>query len=139
MAEGGGRAGGGGGGAADVGLAFLRLMAIGLAYHGSKKLFGGGMSGLADDVDDIGFPAPTVFAWAGAIAAVAGGAMVAIGFHARLGAVLAAATTFVVAFLALQGRSFERRELALAYLAIMLAVACLGPGRWSVDGMRGKG
>ena len=125
----------GGGGASDVGLAFLRLAGIGLATHGYQKVFGGDMSGFAGFVEKIGFPLPHVFAWAAAIAELAGGALVAVGLFTRFGATFAAITMFVAAFLAHAKDDFDTREKALSYLVIMLAIACIGPGKWSVDGL----
>lgn len=124
-----------GGGAGNLGLAFLRLAGIGLAYHGYQKVFGGNMSGFADGVEKMHFPLPMVFAWAAALSELVGGAMVAIGLYARAGAAFAAITMFVAAFIATASEPFEKREMALCYLVIMLAVACLGAGKWSVDGL----
>jgi putative oxidoreductase len=126
------------GGASDVGLGFLRFAGFGLAYHGYQKVFGGNMSGFADAVEKIGFPLPYVFAWAAALSELVGGALVGFGLYTRFAASFAAATMFVAAFLALATESFEKRELALAYLVVMLAIACLGPGKWSVDGLLRK-
>ena len=124
------------GSAADVGLGFLRLTGLGLAYHGYQKIFGDNMSGFADGVEKLGFPLPVVFAWAAALSELVGGALVAIGLFTRIAAALAATTMFVAAFLAHATDGFSKREPALTYLAIMLALACLGAGKWSIDGMR---
>jgi len=124
------------GGASDVGLGFLRLVGLGLAYHGYQKIFGGNMSKFAGGVEDMGFPLPVVFAWAAALSELVGGALVAIGLFTRVAAALAATTMFVAAFLRHATDDFETREKAISYLAIMLALACLGAGKWSIDGMR---
>ena len=124
-----------GGGAGDLGLAFLRLAGLGLAYHGYPKVFGGQMSDTVGAVKAINFPLPTVFAWAAGISELGGGILVAVGFFARAGAAFAAITMFVAAFLVQATASFERRELALVYLVVMLALACQGAGKWSVDGL----
>ncbi len=128
-------AGGGGGGASDVGLAFLRLAGFGLAYHGYQKVFGGGMSGMEGAVEKMGFPVPVFFAWCAALSELAGGFLAAIGLFTRAAAAFAAITMFVAAFLAHATDDFATREKALSYLVIMLALACIGPGRWSVDGL----
>jgi putative oxidoreductase len=124
-----------GGGSSDVGLAFLRLAGLGLAWHGYQKVFGGGMSGFEGAVGKIGFPVPVVFAWCAAVSELAGGTLVAIGLFTRGAATFAAVTMFVAAFLALATDSFETREKALSYFVIMLALACIGPGKWSIDGL----
>jgi putative oxidoreductase len=126
------------GGASDVGLGFLRLAGFGLAYHGYQKIFGGNMSGFAGDVEKIGFPLPHVFAWMAALSELVGGALVGFGLFTRFAASFAAATMFVAAFLALATESFEKREQALTYLVVMLALACVGPGKWSIDGLLRK-
>jgi putative oxidoreductase len=123
-------------GASDVGLGFLRLAGLGLAYHGYQKIFGDNMSGFADGVEKLGFPMPVVFAWAAALSELVGGALVAIGLFTRVAATLAATTMFVAAFLAHATDGFDKREPALMYLSIMLGLACLGAGKWSIDGMR---
>jgi len=126
------------GGASDVGLGFLRLAGFGLAYHGYQKVFGGNMSGFADAVEKLGFPRPVVFACAAALSELVGGVLVGLGLFSRFAAAFAAATMFVAAFLQHATDGFEKRELALAYLVVMLAVACVGPGKWSVDGLLRK-
>jgi putative oxidoreductase len=124
----------GGGGASDLGLAFLRLAGIGLATHGYAKVTGD-MGKFAGGVAEMGFPLPMVFAWAAALSELVGGALVAIGLFTRPAAVFAAITMFFAAFIRHANDPFDRREKALAYLMIMLALACLGAGRWSVDGL----
>lgn len=127
--------GGGVGGGADLGLAFLRLAGVGLAYHAYQKLAGGNMPGMTTAVGDMGLPVPAFFAWIATISVLVGGALVAVGLFTRAGAGIAAVTIFVVAFVAQAKDGFERRELALLYLVILLCLACLGPGKWSVDGV----
>lgn len=128
-------AGGGVGGATDLGLAFLRLAGIGLAYHGWQKVFGGRMDVVTSTVESIGFPVPVVFAWAAALAELLGGALVAVGLFTRAAAGFAAVTMFVAAFLVHAKDGFEKREMALLYLVVMLCIACLGAGKWSFDGV----
>ncbi len=127
------------GGAGDVGLGFLRFAGLGLAYHGYQKVFGGDMSGFAHVVEKIGFPLPVVFAWAAALSELVGGALVLVGLFTRVAAVFAASTMFVAAFIAQATEPFEKRELALVYLVAMIALSCLGAGKWSVDGVARKG
>ena len=127
-----------GGGAGDVGLLFLRLAGVGLATHGYTKVFGGGIDGVISAASDMGFPLPAIFGWAAAVSELLGGALVAVGLFTRPAAVFAAITMFVAAFLRHASDSFKERELALAYLVILLALACMGPGKWSVDGVARK-
>lgn len=127
-----------GGGAGDVGLLFLRLAGVGLATHGYAKVFGGGIDDVISATKDMGFPLPAIFGWAAAVSELLGGALVAVGLFTRPAAVFAAITMFVAAFLRHASDSFKERELALAYLVILLALACMGPGKWSVDGVARK-
>jgi putative oxidoreductase len=128
-------ASGKGGGANDLGLLFLRLAGIALATHGYQKVFGGGMPRFAEGVGEMGFPLPAVFAWAAALSELLGGALVFVGLYTRLGASFGAVTMFVAAFIRHANDDFKTREMALLYLVILLAVACLGPGKWSLDGL----
>lgn len=143
----------------DFGLLILRLTGFGLALvHGLPKVFGlaAGASQLPMGVEKLGFPLPTFFAWAAALGELAGGLMVAIGLFTRVGAGFAAFTMFVAAFL--QHHAFSRLlvslrlryvseetlkawgnpELALMYLAVLLAVLIMGPGRIAFDSVIGK-
>jgi putative oxidoreductase len=122
-------------GAGDLGLAFLRLAGLGLACHGWRKIFGGDMDETVSQVRTVGLPAPAVFAWATAVIELGGGALVAVGLFTRAGAGLAAVTMFGAAFLVHNSALSEGRELALAYLVVMLAIACMGAGKWSLDGV----
>jgi putative oxidoreductase len=125
----------GDGGASDLGLLFVRLTGIGLASHGYDAIFHGGMPALATTVGGMGFPLPAAFAWAAVLAELLGGALVAVGLYTRFGAAFAAVTMFVAAFVKHASDDFKTRELSLLYLAIMLAIACLGAGKWSLDGL----
>jgi putative oxidoreductase len=127
------------GGATDLGLAFLRLTGLALASHGYQKVFGGNMAGFTEAVEKLGFPVPVAFAWAAAVSELGGGALVAVGLLTRPAAGLAAITMFVAAFLQHATDPFAKRELALLYLAAMLALACLGPGKWSLEAVLPKG
>lgn len=143
----------------DAGLFVLRLSGFGLALvHGLPKVveLATGASQMPAAVAALGFPLPTVFAWAAALSEFVGGLLVAFGLFSRTGAALAAFTMFVAAFfrhhafahllvsLKLRYVSEEtlkgwgNPELALMYLAVMLAVVIMGPGRIAFDSMIGK-
>ncbi len=138
-AAGGGGGGGGGGGLADIGLFIVRLAGIALATHGYKKVFGGGIDeDFVNKVGELGFPLPKLFAWAAGISELLGGAMVALGLYTRIAAIFAGTTMFVAAFLRHANDSFDKRELALLYLMVLLGLAFTGPGKWSIDGLARK-
>lgn len=124
--------------AADVGLTLLRIFAgIAIAFHGWGKLpppefF---ISGVAD----MGFPAPTFFAWAAALSEFLGGLLLAAGFFTRVGAFFVFSTMMTAAFVAHwsdplfatgEGAS---KEHALLFGSIALAFVLAGSGRMSVD------
>lgn len=115
-----------------------------------------GASQLPGSVAKLGFPLPTAFAWAAALAEFVGGLLVAFGLFTRVGAGLAAFTMFVAAFF--QHHAFSRLlvslklryvseetlkgwgnpELALMYLAVLVAILIMGPGRIAFDSVIGK-
>jgi putative oxidoreductase len=148
---------------ADLGLLILRLTGLGLAVvHGWPKLVAlhAGQSHFPEAVSALGFPAPTVFAWIAALLEVVGGLGVALGLGTRVAAILAACPLAVATFLRHHAhgqllaalhlhsvsdetlRAWGSAELAVLYLAIMVAIALTGPGRLSADavigGPRGK-
>jgi putative oxidoreductase len=146
--------------ARDVALLILRTAGLGLALaHGWGKvvmLASGGGDGFIRAVSAMGFPMPGVFAWAAALAEFAGGLAVALGLATRTAAGLAAFTMAVAAFgrhhahdrlLALVGlgqaspeqiKEWGNPELALVYLAVLVALALLGGGRFSLDAGLGR-
>lgn len=137
--------GGAGGGNfwADLGLLIGRvgigaLMAIG---HGWFKLPPG--KGFVGTVESLGFPAPTLFAWAAALAEFGGGLLLALGLLTRPAALLIVLTMGVAAFgahandpwLAAQARGGASKEMALLFLIPSLMFLLTGPGHLSIDAM----
>lgn len=108
---------------------FGALMAL---NHGFGKVFGGSIDKFASGVADLGFPFPKFFAWAAALSEFAGGIMVALGLGTRIGATFVGFTMLVASYRHL-GDPWSRREMALLYLAAMIAIALIGPGRYSLD------
>jgi putative oxidoreductase len=143
---------------ADIALVFLRLLGIGLAlFHGWPKVLGlyAGTSRFPATVAALGFPSPVAFAWAAALSELLGGIGLTLGLYTRYSAIVAAMPLLVAAFvrhhahdhllvmLRLRTASTDTLagwgspELAVVYLLPIVAVGMLGPGRLSIDGMRG--
>jgi putative oxidoreductase len=139
----------------DAALLILRLSGLGLALaHGLPKIqrfLAGQATPFIDGVEALGFPYPTVFAWAATTAELVGGFLIAFGLFTRAAAGFAAFTMFVAAFLrhrlfhqtlAFVGvspvseqdlESWGNPERAAVYLLIFLALVLMGGGRFSLD------
>ena len=125
--------------AADLGLLVLRLYAgvTMLVAHGWGKL-----SAFSERAD--GFPDPfgvggPVSLGLAVFAEVVCAALVAVGFLTRFAALPLVVTMIVAGFVVHGDDPFAKKELALSYLAMYLAILGTGAGRLSVDGMRGGG
>lgn len=119
-----------------LGLLVLRLVVgLGLLWHGWQKVFGG-MEEFTALVQGIQFPLPGFFSWVAALAELIGGALVALGFLARIAAIPPAIGLAVALLWVHWGQSFAGGwELPALYLAGLLAVVGCGPGKLSVDGL----
>jgi putative oxidoreductase len=145
--------------ARDVGLLILRLAGLYLAIsHGWSKVAGlaSGQDGFVKGTAELGFPMPVLFAWVAALSEFLGGLLVTVGLGTRVAAAFAASTMAVAAFgrhhahgrllnaLGIAPVSDEvlkgwgNPELALIYLLVFVAIACLGPGQWALDARFGR-
>lgn len=84
-------------------------------------------------VENLGFPAPALFAWLAGFSEAVGGVFIALGLFTRPMALMLAITMGVAAFLQHGADPFRDKELALLYLAVFIAQFFVGGGRWSVD------
>lgn len=119
--------------AANAGLALLRIFAgISLAFaHGISKVPPG--DGLVTGTANLGFPAPTFFAWAAGLSESMGGIFLALGFLTRISAFFIA-ITMLVAIVGVHGADpYQKKELAFMYFFVATAFLLKGSGDWSVD------
>lgn len=119
----------------DFTLALFRVF-VGLSLmlaHGSGKI--PVSEGFIEHIGSLGFPNPTLFAWAAALAEYAGALLLAIGLFTRPASLLIAITMFTAGFVNHAGDPFGVAEKAYLYLAIGLLFTVLGSGRFGVDSM----
>jgi putative oxidoreductase len=138
----------------NLALLLLRATGVSLAVaHGWGKcvaLSQGQGDGFIQGVASLGFPMPAVFAWAAALAEMAGGLAIALGLGTRIAAAFAAFTMGVAGIvrhhffghllvrLGVSGASKEtieswgNPELAMVYFVVFTSLVLLGGGRWSV-------
>jgi putative oxidoreductase len=121
----------------DLGKLILRLtVAILLLLHGVAKILGG-VGGISGMLQGIGLPGE--FAYGVYVGEVAAPLLVIIGFYARIAALVMALNMVAAVYLghledifALGRGGGWAVELQAFYLFTALAVALIGPGRFSV-------
>lgn len=122
----------------DIAKLVLRVtLGLLVLLHGLAKL-NGGMAGIVGMVEARGFPG--ALGYGVLLGEVVGPLMLIAGFHARIGAVLVFVNMVFAILLVHMGElgSFGRSggwalELQAMYLVSALALALLGPGRFSVN------
>lgn len=121
-----------------LGLLMLRvgLASMMLFGHGLPKLLAfSSLSGKFADPLGVGHLPSLCLALVGEVLCTV---LLGLGFYARIAAAGAATTMLVAAGIVHAGDPFAKKELALAYGLGFLALALVGPGRWSLDGSRGR-
>ena len=123
----------------DLGKLILRVtLGVLILLHGIAKLKGG-LSGITGMVEAQGLPG--FLGYAVLIGEVVAPLMLVAGFHARIGGLLVAINMLVAIALvhmgqlaSLNGQGGWALELQGMFLGTALAIALLGPGRFSVNG-----
>ena len=119
--------------AANAGFTLLRIFA-GIALmmaHGRGKI--PPPEGLITRAGELGFPVPTLFAWAAGLSEFVGGAFLALGLLTRVSSFFIACV-MVTALIGVHWNDpFQRMELAFLYLFIAIAFLLKGAGDWSID------
>jgi putative oxidoreductase len=124
--------------AANAGLTLVRIFAgVSLALaHGLGKLPPG--EGIVGATANIGFPMPTVFAWAAGLSEFVGGILLALGLFTRFGSFFIAFTMLTALFGIHRADPYPKQELAFLYLFIALTFMIKGANDWSIDGFLRK-
>lgn len=124
--------------ARDIGLLALRV-GVGVIFilHGYSKLFGG-MEGFTGMVTRMGFPLPTFFAYAAALSEFVGGIAILLGLFTSVAAIFAGIVMLVALFM-VKKFSLPAADVDLSLLASLVAIFCLGPGRFSLASVLCKG
>jgi putative oxidoreductase len=123
----------------SYGLLLLRLV-VGLAFvgHGTQKLFGWfggyGPKGTGGFFAQQGYRAPVLMAVVAGLSEAAGGTLLALGLATPLAAALLATVMInAIASVTFKKAFMLGSELEIAYLTFAIALAAIGPGRFSLD------
>ena len=122
----------------DIGILLLRFF-VGLAFCTVFEKFTatngvwGPQDWFVQDVADMGFPAPVVFAWLAVLAEFVGGILLMVGLLTRPAAFLNALVTFTATFIYHEGDIADAGLLSFFFMIMCLTVLLIGPGRFSLD------
>ena len=84
-------------------------------------------------VAKLGLPMPQVMGWLAILAEFLGGICIALGLLTRPAAFLLGSTMVVAAFIMHGDDPFQKKELALLYLASCVVIMGFGSGRYGID------
>jgi putative oxidoreductase len=117
---------------ADYAWLTIRVaLAVVLVMHGYQKL-NGGMDMFTGMLTKMSFPAPVLMAWIVALLEFFGGIALAVGLCTRDFAALVT-IQFAVILLFVKKLGFPASDVDLVIFACALALALVGPGKFSLD------
>jgi putative oxidoreductase len=131
--------------ATDLALLVLRL-AVGLTVvaHGVNHIKGpGGIAGTGGWFESMGLRPGHLHAWMASVTELAGGVLLALGLATPLGAAAVVGVMVVAGITAHRTNGFfifrpgQGWEYVMVLAVAALALAALGPGRWSLDHLAG--
>jgi putative oxidoreductase len=125
----------------NAGLLLIRLVVgLGLAAHGSQKLFGwfggGGIDGTAVGMEKMGYLPARRNAYAAGLTEVVGGALLAVGLATPLAAAIVIGVMVNAGLVHLRGGFFLTNggyEYTLTIGVVAATLALTTAGRWSLD------
>ncbi len=102
-----------------------------LFSHGWPKLMN--MAGFIENVGKMGLPLPMVSGPLAMASEVLGGILIILGFKSRIAASVALITFLVATFVVHANDPWQKKEFALVYALMCLAVMASGSGKFSID------
>ena len=91
-----------------------------------------------EEVANLGFPYPALFAWLAVVSEVAGGLLLALGLATRPAALSIVCTMLTAALLQEAGDPLRERLPSLFFLAVAWYSLLLGSGRFGLDAWIGR-
>lgn len=117
------------------------IVGLGIAVHGSQKLFGwfggGGPQGTGQFMESLGYRPGTVFAIAAGLGETLGGLLLTLGFLGGIGPALVIVVMLVAIYTVHLGKGFLSQnggwEMPALYIAGALALDFSGFGKYALD------
>jgi len=121
------------------GLAIIRiLVGLFMFYHGLEVFDAAKMKEYSTWAPTRNFSFPLLLAYAGKIAELIGGLMLALGLFTRLGIIFLIIPMLYIAFLIGNGKIWYDDQYPFLFILLALVYFFSGPGEWSIDKRRAK-